>query len=41
MNLGTEKHFKKYYNDINSLQLPGCFALTGIIVLEVFSYFYF
>ncbi|MET3114144.1 acyl-CoA oxidase [Pedobacter sp. CG_S7] len=26
--LGTEKHFRKYLNDIGSLQLPGCFAMT-------------
>jgi acyl-CoA oxidase len=26
--LGTEKHHKKYLNDIGSLALPGCFAMT-------------
>ncbi|MBX2917564.1 MAG: acyl-CoA dehydrogenase family protein [Cyclobacteriaceae bacterium] len=26
--LGTEKHHKKYLNDIGSLELPGCFAMT-------------
>lgn len=26
--LGTEKHHKKYLNDIGTLKLPGCFAMT-------------
>lgn len=26
--LGTEKHHKKYLEDIGSLKLPGCFAMT-------------
>lgn len=26
--LGTEKHYAKYLNDIGSLKLPGCFAMT-------------
>ena len=26
--LGTEKHYRKYLQDIGSLQLPGCFAMT-------------
>jgi len=26
--LGTEKHYKKYLNDIGKLKLPGCFAMT-------------
>ena len=28
MFLGTEKHHKKYLQDIGSLKLPGCFAMT-------------
>jgi len=28
--LGTEKHHKRYLNDIGSLELPGCFAMTEI-----------
>lgn len=27
-NLGTEKHHKKYLNDIGTLKLAGCFAMT-------------
>lgn len=26
--LGTEKHYAKYLNDIGSLKIPGCFAMT-------------
>jgi acyl-CoA oxidase len=26
--LGTERHHKKYLNDIGTLKLPGCFAMT-------------
>jgi acyl-CoA oxidase len=26
--LGTEKHYSKYLQDIGSLKLPGCFAMT-------------
>ncbi len=26
--LGTEKHHKKYLNDIGTLKIPGCFAMT-------------
>ncbi|MDX6183606.1 acyl-CoA dehydrogenase [Flavobacterium sp. Fl-77] len=26
--LGTEKHYAKYLNDIGTLKLPGCFAMT-------------
>ena len=26
--LGTEKHYRKYLEDIGSLKLPGCFAMT-------------
>ena len=26
--LGTEKHHKKYLNDIGTMELPGCFAMT-------------
>ena len=26
--LGTEKHYKKYLQDIGSLKIPGCFAMT-------------
>lgn len=28
--LGTERHHKKYLNDVGSLALPGCFAMTEI-----------
>lgn len=28
MSLGTEKHYKKYLQDIGTLNLPGCFAMT-------------
>jgi acyl-CoA oxidase len=28
MSLGTEKHYKKYLNEIGTLNLPGCFAMT-------------
>jgi acyl-CoA oxidase len=28
LSLGTEKHYKKYLNDIGTLKIPGCFAMT-------------
>lgn len=28
LSLGTEKHFKKYLQDVGTLHLPGCFAMT-------------
>ncbi|XP_039145253.1 acyl-coenzyme A oxidase, peroxisomal [Dioscorea cayenensis subsp. rotundata] len=30
MNLGTEKHKDKYFNKIDSLEYPGCFAMTEL-----------
>ena len=28
--LGTEKHHRKYFNRMDSLDLPGCFAMTEL-----------
>lgn len=30
MNLGTERHKKQYFDDIDRLRLPGCFAMTEL-----------
>ncbi len=30
LNLGTEMHRRKYYDDIASFRLPGCFAMTEL-----------
>lgn len=30
MNLGTEVHKKKYFDDISWFRLPGCFAMTEL-----------
>lgn len=30
LNLGTEAHRRKYYEDIGSFRLPGCFAMTEL-----------
>ncbi|KAH7619063.1 hypothetical protein Ndes2526B_g06014 [Nannochloris sp. 'desiccata'] len=30
VNLGTERHRKKYFDDIDRLKLPGCFAMTEL-----------
>ena len=30
VNLGTEKHRAKYFDDIDSFRLPGCFAMTEL-----------
>lgn len=30
MNLGNEAHRKQYFDDIASLRLPGCFAMTEL-----------
>ncbi|KAK9811518.1 hypothetical protein WJX72_005162 [[Myrmecia] bisecta] len=30
MNLGTERHRKQYFEDIDKLRLPGCFAMTEL-----------
>ncbi|GAB4821751.1 hypothetical protein N2152v2_008797 [Parachlorella kessleri] len=30
VNLGTEKHRKKYFDDIDRFRLPGCFAMTEL-----------
>ena len=30
MNLGTEQHRRKYFDDIGSFRLPGCFAMTEL-----------
>eukprot|EP00850_Spirogloea_muscicola_P012059 SM000077S21533 [mRNA] locus=s77:73344:77971:+ [translate_table: standard] len=30
LNLGTQKHYEKYFSDIESVALPGCFAMTEL-----------
>ncbi len=30
VNLGTERHREKYFDDIDSFRLPGCFAMTEL-----------
>jgi len=30
INLGTQKHWEKYFDGINTLQYPGCFAMTEL-----------
>jgi acyl-CoA oxidase len=30
VNLGTEKHRRKYFDAVDSFQLPGCFAMTEL-----------
>ena len=30
LNLGTEQHRRRYFDDIGSFRLPGCFAMTEL-----------
>ena len=30
LNLGTEAHRRKYFDDIATFRLPGCFAMTEL-----------
>jgi acyl-CoA oxidase len=30
LNLGTKKHKDKYYDGIDNLEYPGCFAMTEL-----------
>lgn len=30
MNLGSARHRERYFDDINSFKLPGCFAMTEL-----------
>lgn len=30
LNLGTKKHRDKYFNGIDSVEYPGCFAMTEL-----------
>ncbi len=30
INLGTESHRRKYFDDIAAFRLPGCFAMTEL-----------
>lgn len=47
VNLGTEKHRAKYFDDIDSFRLPGCFAMTelrhgsNVAGLQVFCILHF
>lgn len=42
LNLGTKKHKDKYYDGIDSLEYPGCFAMTelhhGRLLLRIFTF---
>lgn len=42
VNLGTKKHRDKYYDGIDSLEYPGCFAMTelhhGKLLLLIFTF---
>lgn len=43
INLGTKKHRDKYYDGIDNLDYPGCFAMTELHhgkLLQIFQLFF-
>jgi acyl-CoA oxidase len=41
INLGTKKHKDKYFEGIDSLEYPGCFAMTELHHGNLFYPYYF
>jgi acyl-CoA oxidase len=41
INLGTKKHKDKYFEKIDSLEYPGCFAMTELHHGNLFYPYYF
>ena len=41
INLGTKKHKDKYFEKIDSLEYPGCFAMTELHHGNLFHLYYF